>query len=151
MAFDGIVTKTIVNELNSCLLEGKIDKISMPNKLEIILGVYGNRRNHKLLISTHPNNGRINLTNYTKENPLKAFNFCMVLRKYLLGGKILNISSKTEIELYTQPKNSFLMESNFEEEFLFINSKFVSWGKIGDKVIFFLIFFILLVCIPLSI
>lgn len=93
MAFDGIVTKTIVNELNSCLLEGKIDKISMPNKLEIILGVYGNKQNHKLLISTHPNNGRINLTNYTKENPLKAFNFCMVLRKYLLGGKILNISS----------------------------------------------------------
>ncbi len=32
--------------------------------------------------------------------------------------KILNISSKTEIELYTQPKNSYLMESNFEEEFL---------------------------------
>ena len=32
--------------------------------------------------------------------------------------KILNISSKTEIELYTQPKNSYLMENNFEEEFL---------------------------------
>lgn len=93
MAFDGIVTKAIVAELNNLLLSGKIDKISMPNKQEILLGIYCNRKNYKLLLSIHPTNGRVCLINYSKPNPIKAFNFCMLLRKYLLGAKVLSVSS----------------------------------------------------------
>ena len=40
MAFDGLVTKSIVSELNNCLINGKINKIFEPNKNEVILGVY---------------------------------------------------------------------------------------------------------------
>ena len=39
MAFDGLVTKSIVSELNNCLINGKINKIFEPNKNEVILGV----------------------------------------------------------------------------------------------------------------
>ena len=31
MAFDGIVLKSVVSELNTCLINGKINKVYMPN------------------------------------------------------------------------------------------------------------------------
>ena len=40
MAFDGIVTKAVIAELNHCLINGKINKIFEPNKNEILLGIY---------------------------------------------------------------------------------------------------------------
>ena len=46
MAFDGIVTKAVVSELNTCLINGKINKIFEPNKNEILLGVYSSGKNY---------------------------------------------------------------------------------------------------------
>lgn len=43
MAFDGIVTKQIINELNTKLISGKINKVFQPNKNEILLGIYASR------------------------------------------------------------------------------------------------------------
>ena len=40
MAFDGIITRAVVSELNGCLLNGRINKIFEPNKNEILLGIY---------------------------------------------------------------------------------------------------------------
>ena len=91
MVFDGFVTKAVVTELNSTLISGKINKIFVPNKNEVIIEIYSNKNNYKLLLSTHPYNCRIHLTNHTKPNPISAAMFCMVLRKHLLNGKIINI------------------------------------------------------------
>lgn len=43
MAYDGLVTKAIVNELNKKIAGGKINKVFEPNKNEIILGIYAGR------------------------------------------------------------------------------------------------------------
>lgn len=43
MSFDGITLKSIMGELNSSILGGKINKIFEPSKNEIILGIYSNR------------------------------------------------------------------------------------------------------------
>lgn len=91
MAFDGIVTRAIVCELNSCLINGKINKIFEPNKNEILLGIYSCGKNYALNICINPVNYRISLTTHTKPNPQNAYNFCMVLRKHLTGGTIKNI------------------------------------------------------------
>ena len=40
MAYDGLVNYTIVHELKSKIINGKIDKIFEPNFDEIILGIY---------------------------------------------------------------------------------------------------------------
>lgn len=93
MAFDGIVTKQIVAELNSCLLNGKINKVFEPNKNELLLGIYANGKNYFLDICIDSANYRMNLTKNTKPNPLNAANFCMLLRKYLVGMRIKSISS----------------------------------------------------------
>ena len=91
MSFDGIVTKSVVEELNKYLISGKINKINQPDKNCIILNIYNNKENYKLLLDASSNNPRINLTKTTKENPLTAPNFCMLLRKHIQGGQIVSI------------------------------------------------------------
>ena len=93
MAFDGIVTKSIVSELNKFILDGKINKVFEPNKNEIILGIYNKGKNYALNCAISVDNYRINLTTNSKPNPLNAPNFCMLLRKHIIGGKIKNIST----------------------------------------------------------
>ena len=93
MAFDGIVTKAVVSELNTCLINGRINKIFEPNKNEILLGVYSSGKNYCLNFSIDSVNYRINLTTNSKPNPQNVLNFCMVLRKHLTGGTIKRIYS----------------------------------------------------------
>lgn len=90
MAFDGIVTKAIASELQQ-LSGARIDKIFQPNQNNVILGFYLQGVNYALNITTSSNNYRINLTTHSKQNPKVAPNFCMVLRKHLLGLHIKNI------------------------------------------------------------
>ena len=92
MAFDGIVTKAIVSEL-SLLKDSRIDKVFQPNKNEIILGFYLDRKNYTLDICIDSQNCRLNLTTNSKPNPQVAPNFCMLLRKNLIGLKLKNIFS----------------------------------------------------------
>lgn len=91
MSFDGIVTRKIVNELNKEILGGKIQKISQPSRYDLILDIYSMGKSYKLLISANNNEARINFTNKKYENPEVPANFCMVLRKHLKQGKILDI------------------------------------------------------------
>ena len=91
MAFDGIVTKAITHEFKNILISGKIDKIHQPDKNTIVLGIYSNSVHYALNICIDAHNCRINLTTKSKQNPLVAPNFCMLLRKHLIGGKISNI------------------------------------------------------------
>lgn len=91
MSFDGVVTKAVIEELNEKILGGKIDKIYQPEKDELIINIHNRGKNHRLLISASSNNPRIYLTKNSKKNPTNPPMFCMLLRKYLSGGLILNI------------------------------------------------------------
>ena len=84
MAFDGIVTKAISSELQQ-LVGARIDKVFQPDKNTIILGFYLSGTNYALNICTNSQYYRINLTTHSKPNPLNAPNFCMLLRKNLIG------------------------------------------------------------------
>ena len=90
MSFDGIFTKAVVDEIYPLLLNGKINKINQPDKNEINILIY-NKENYKLLMSCANNLSRIHLSEKNKKNPITAYNFCMLLRKHLVGGTIKNI------------------------------------------------------------
>lgn len=90
MALDGVFLSTLIKSLKENLLNCKIDKVNQPEKDEVILTIRGSNR-LKLLISASANNPRIQFTKISKENPNQPPMFCMVLRKYLLGSKILDI------------------------------------------------------------
>lgn len=114
MPYDGLVTKNICTELSTLLLGGKIDKIIQPNKDETLLFIRNNRTTYKLLLSANAENARTHLTEIKNiENPLKPFNFCMVLRKYLIGAKLTNIF---------QPNNDRIINFTFENS-----------NELGDK------------------
>ena len=91
MALDGIYLYSLVQDLKKSITNSKIDKINQPEKDEIILTLRKDRKNVKLLISASSKYPRIHLTNITKTNPLQAPMFTMVLRKYLIGGKIIDV------------------------------------------------------------
>ena len=91
MSFDGIVTRKIVNELRKKTLGGKIQKISQPSKNDLVLNIYSMGISYKLFLSANNNEARINLTEKKYENPEKPDNFCMVLRKHIGRGKIIDI------------------------------------------------------------
>jgi len=109
MAFDGLVTHGIVNELKEILSDGKIDKIYQPEKDEITLSVRTREGVFRVLLSAATSNPRIHLTERSHENPLSAPLFCMILRKHLTGGRIKAVSQigfdrivKIDIECYTE-------------------------------------------------
>lgn len=91
MSFDGIVTRKIVDELKNQILGGKIQKITQPSKNDLVLNIYSMGKLHKLFLSANNNEARIHLTEKKYENPEKPDNFCMVLRKHINQGKILDI------------------------------------------------------------
>lgn len=90
MAFDGIVNKAITNEISN-LCGARIDKVFEPDKNTILLGLYLNGINYLLNICIDSSNYRINLTTNSKPNPQVAPNFCMLLRKNLIGLKLKNL------------------------------------------------------------
>lgn len=94
MALDGIYLSTLIKNLKNTLVNCKVDKINQPEKDEIILTVRKERKNIKLLISASAKFARIHFTQISKKNPITAPMFLMVLRKYLSGGRIADISQK---------------------------------------------------------
>lgn len=90
MSFDGIFTKSIIDEITPIIKGGKINKINQPDKNEINIQIF-NRSNVRLLLSCANNLARIHLTEKNKKNPITAYNFCMLLRKHLVGGTITDI------------------------------------------------------------
>lgn len=91
MSFDGIVTRAVTEEIKEKLLGGKLQKITQPSKNDLVLNIYSMGKSYKLLLSANNNEARINLTNIKYENPEVAPNFCMLLRKHLNHGKIVDI------------------------------------------------------------
>lgn len=91
MALDGITTAAIVHELKTNLIGGRIDKIHQPVSDEIRFTVRGIGVVHKILASANSSTPRIHITQTSKENPMTAPLFCMVLRKHIGGGKIVDI------------------------------------------------------------
>ena len=91
MALDGIYLSSLIDEIKDIIIDCRVDKVTQPEKDEIILSFKKNRKVYKLLISSSSNYPRIHFTDFNKENPAQAPMFCMVLRKYLNTASVLDI------------------------------------------------------------
>ena len=94
MAFDGIFTHFIKQELIDNLLYGRINKIYQISNYELIFIIRSNKQTHKLLISIHPIYARMHITNENYPIPQEPPMFCMLLRKHLENGIISDITQK---------------------------------------------------------
>ncbi|MSS93185.1 Rqc2 family fibronectin-binding protein [Eubacterium callanderi] len=110
MAFDGITTKHLIKELQATIMGGRIRKIYQPENDEIRMTINREKENYNLLISANANNPRAYLSEKLKENPNTPPSFCMVLRKHLLNGIIVDIvqhETDRVIEFSISGKNEF--------------------------------------------
>lgn len=91
MAFDGIVVADLVHEFRNQLIGGRIAKIAQPETDELLLTIKTNDGQRRLLISADASLPLIYLTDANKPAPMTAPNFCMLLRKHIGGGRIVDI------------------------------------------------------------
>lgn len=91
MTLDGLVVRSLVRELKSALVGGRISKINQPSNHDLVFTIYNNRTNYKLYLSASSNAPRMLLTDRAFTNPLTPPSFNMFLRKHLQGGTIVNI------------------------------------------------------------
>ncbi len=91
MPMDGLTLGFAAREIHAAIAGGRIDKITQPEKDAIVLTVRSASTNYKLLLCASPNNARLHFTNQNFSNPLEPPMFCMLLRKQLLSGRILEV------------------------------------------------------------
>ncbi len=94
MAFDGFSIKRLVKEYSDMFTGGKISKIIQPNDNDIYLIIKNAKETYNLYVSANPSMAYTYITPEKGEALGVAPNFCMVLRKYIANGKIVNISQK---------------------------------------------------------
>ena len=92
MAYDGIITAAMAEELNRLLSMGKIDKIGQPLRDRLVFTVHTKNGNLKLLASSGSSDPRVHITEENLPNPPEPPPFCMLLRKHLVGARIVSVS-----------------------------------------------------------
>ena len=91
MALDGIAVANIVYEMNSALSGARINKIAQPEADEIMMTVKTADGQRRILLSASASLPLIYFTDQNKLSPMKAPNFCMLLRKHIGSGKIVRV------------------------------------------------------------
>lgn len=91
MAFDGIVVANLVHDLRKELLNGRIAKIAQPEADELLLTIKSSAGQRRLYISASASLPLVYLTETNKPSPMTAPNFCMLLRKHIANGRIVDI------------------------------------------------------------
>ena len=88
MPLDAICLRAVLHELRPQLIGARIDKVQQPARDQIVLLLRGNLR---LLLNAGANQPRIQLTNILRDNPAQPPMFGMLLRKHLVGARVLSI------------------------------------------------------------
>ncbi len=94
MGLDAMAVRRLVNELSDTVTGGRIDKISQPERDELVLGIRTFTDNYRLVLSASSSNPRVHFTGAAKKNPKTAPMFCMLLRKHIGGGKITSVTQE---------------------------------------------------------
>ncbi len=143
MAFDGIVTRAMIRELNEKILYGKIEKVYQPEADELVFHIHTKNGNLKLLASAGSAHARLGFITENPVNPPAPLAFCMLLRKHLQGGRITKISQKDseriiEISLETLNELGFTMSKKLIFEIMGKHSNItlvdIASGKIIDSI-----------------
>ena len=91
MSLDAATLALVAGELKDTLLDAKIDKIFEPTRDEVLMTLRTRTETHRLLLSARSGSARVCLTKESFENPLTPPGFCMLLRKHLTGGRLIDL------------------------------------------------------------
>ena len=91
MPMDGLTVGFAARELDDILRDGRIDKITQPERDTVVLVIRAGGANHRLLLCASPNNARCHLTMNSYSNPLEPPAMCMLMRKQIAGARITGV------------------------------------------------------------
>ena len=91
MAFDAFYLSAVLDEIRA-LGEARVEKIHQPSRGAVILHLRSREERTKLLIVPDPAAPRLHLTTTNPENPPEPPMFCMLLRKHLMGARLIDVS-----------------------------------------------------------
>ena len=90
LALDGIFLHQIKKEL-APLIGGRVDKIHQPSREELLVSLRTRDGAYRLLFNTGAGTARVHATRADIENPKVPPMFCMLMRKQLSSGKLMDI------------------------------------------------------------
>ncbi|MBQ8297958.1 MAG: NFACT family protein [Ruminococcus sp.] len=90
MALDGAFLYAVKNELLP-LVGGRVEKIHQPSREEIIISLRTRQGSRKIFISANAGSARVHITENPVDNPQTPPMFCMLLRKHLGSGKLIDV------------------------------------------------------------
>lgn len=91
MPLDAIYLSALTAELREKLEGGRIDKVQQPERDMLLISLRSAGENLRLLMSAGTGRARVHLTEHSFENPAEPPMFCMLLRKHLLGARIVSV------------------------------------------------------------
>ncbi len=91
MPLDAICLSALTAELEARILDGRIDKVQQPERDMLILTIRAGGENLRLLLAAGSGNARVHLTRLSFENPAEPPMFCMLMRKHLVGSRIVSL------------------------------------------------------------
>ena len=91
MAFDAFYLSAVLEEIRA-LGEARVEKIHQPSRDAVILHLRGRESRAKLFINPNPAAPRLHLTQNNPENPPEPPMFCMLLRKHLMGARLVSVT-----------------------------------------------------------
>ena len=91
MAFDAFFLSAVMGEIQSQTTDARVDKIHQPSRDTVILQLKCREGRQKLLFALNPTAPRLHLTMSNPENPAEPPMFCMLLRKHLLGARLIRM------------------------------------------------------------
>ena len=91
MALDAATLSLAAAQLKEALVDSRIDKIFEPTRDEVVITLRSRTQTHKLLLSARSGSARVCFTEESFENPATPPSFCMLLRKHLSGGKLMDL------------------------------------------------------------
>ena len=91
MAFDAFYMTCVLEEIRA-LQDIRVEKIHQPSRDTVLLHLKHREGRAKLLLAANPTAPRLHLTTTSPENPPEPPMFCMLLRKHLSGGRLVDIS-----------------------------------------------------------
>ena len=91
MSYDGITMAAVCGELNKNLIGARVEKVYQPRKLEIYIHLRNRENNFILLCSADARQARVHLAKTKQDNPAAPPSFCMLLRKHLIGAKLVSV------------------------------------------------------------
>jgi len=91
MPLDAVTVSALTRELREKTVGGRIDRVQQPERDMLLLSLRAGGGNLRLVIAAGTGNARIHLTSGGFENPAEPPMFCMLMRKHLVGARILSV------------------------------------------------------------